>query len=349
PTTHCPAWIMPNANGAGYYRFAFDAAGWEAAFAHLDALDRDEARVLFAALSSAFRAGTVDADTMIEGFARAAAHPDWQVATAQLGNLISMRDWLAATPAARAGVEARIRALYGEPLSALGLDPRPDDTVETARHRVALARAVALFGNDPGIRARLADDAGRYLLYAAGESDVQPRIDPDLLASALRVAVEDRGTEIWDPALELLALSEDPLFRSRVVGALGYARDPALTPRLLQLLSDPRLRDNEATELAYALADNAFQQDAIWRWIQVPEHREQLLARIPAWRKGGIVGLGARACDAERAAALAAWFGPLADDLEGGPRALAQARESIELCVALVGRHGPDVTRIFSQ
>ena len=340
---------MPNANGAGYYRFEFDERGWDGAFAHVNELDRDEARVLFAALSSAFRAGRVDAGTMIEGFARAAAHPDWQVATAQLGNLISMRDWLAVTPAARAGVEARIRALYGEPLAALGLNPRPDDTVEAARHRVVLARAVGLFGNDPGLRARLAEEGERYLLHAAGESNVEARIDPDLLASAVRIAVEDRGAEIWDRAVELLTISEDPLFRSRVVGALGYARDPALTPRLLQLLGDARLRDNEAAELAYALADNEAQQDAIWNWIQVPAHREQLLARIPAWRRGGLVWLGARACDAERAAALAAWFGPLAEDLEGGPRALAQARESIELCAALAVRHRADVTRIFSQ
>ncbi len=349
PTSQCPAWIMPNANGAGYYRFEFDQRGWDGAFAHVNKLDRDEARVLFAALSSAFRAGRVDAGTMIEGFARAAAHPDWQVATAQLGNLISMRDWLAVTPAARAGVEARIRALYGEPLAALGLNPRPDDTVEAARHRVVLARAVGLFGNDPGLRARLAEEGERYLLHAAGESNVEARIDPDLLASAVRIAVEDRGAEIWDRAVELLTISEDPLFRSRVVGALGYARDPALTPRLLQLLGDARLRDNEAAELAYALADNEAQQDAIWNWIQVPAHREQLLARIPAWRRGGLVWLGARACDAERAAALAAWFGPLAEDLEGGPRALAQARESIELCAALAVRHRADVTRIFSQ
>jgi alanyl aminopeptidase len=346
PTSACPAWVMPNADGFGYYRIAFDPAGWEQMFAHFDVLSGNEARVLLASLSAAFRSGDLPVETLFAAMARLASHPDREVATAPLRDLFYVRQWLARTPAARAALEARVREFYGPRQRELGLAARTDDTTDDALLRAALVDAVAILGRDRELRERLTRAAEVYLGSPAAAPD---GIDPGILATMLRVAVEDAGPDFATGLLETFLLADDATFRGRALTALGSASDPGLGAALRDLLGDPRLRDNEASGLAFLQAGNEHQRDAIWGWIQDDGNRDRLLARIPSWRKGGIVRIGAGGCDAAHADAVAAWFAPLADELEGGPRALAQTVENIRLCAALVAAQADAVTAYLQR
>jgi alanyl aminopeptidase len=342
----CPAWVMPNAAGSGYYRIALDDAGWNALLERLAALDESEARTLQGSLSAAFRSGDASAATLIDSFAAFAAHPAWEVVLAPVDDLYLLRTWLAITPAARAGVEARVRALYGERLAMLGLAAKPGEPPGDGLLRAGLGSALADLGREPAVRAALMPAANAYLESRGTESG---GIDRGLIGTALRVAVEDRGAAFADALLGAALASDDATFRQRALSALAASPDAALGARLRGLLFDPRLRDAEAIELAQAQAVNEHQRDAMWAWIRDDGNRDRLLARLPSSAQNTIVWLGAGACDAARADALAAWFEPLAEELEGGKRTLAQATESVDLCAALAANAAQPVTAYFER
>jgi alanyl aminopeptidase len=54
-------------------------------------------------------------------------------------------------------------------------------------------------------------------------------------------------------------------------------------------------------------------------------------------------------CDEAYAAEVEAFFAPLVDGLEGGPRNLAGALEEIRLCAALARVQGPALTAYFAE
>jgi cytosol alanyl aminopeptidase len=341
----CPAWLMPNDNGAGYYRFALSAAGWSALIEHADALNERENQALLASLGAAFRAGSADVATLVAAARVLAGSPDREIATAPIEHLTLLRERLARSDAARRGVEGLVRELYGARADAVGLAARAGEDVDTALLRSTLVSAVAELGRDVAVRAELAARAGAWLDAEAPDSSL---LDPGLIGTAFRVAVEDDEDGTFaDRLLERALASRDATFRQRVFDALANSPDPMLGETVRGLITDPRLRDNEAIVIAYTQARVDEQRDALWRWAQ--DNLEALLERIPTWRKGGVVGVGGGFCTADRADSVEAFFRDKVADLEGGPRSLAQTVESIRLCAALVREKSDEVAAYFAD
>ena len=71
----CPTTVHPNADGAGYYRFALDNEQWQMLIAGAVELPASEALVLADSLDAAFQAGVLDADLYLFGLAALVNHP----------------------------------------------------------------------------------------------------------------------------------------------------------------------------------------------------------------------------------------------------------------------------------
>jgi cytosol alanyl aminopeptidase len=342
--TACPAWLMPNDDGAGYYRFDLDATGWDALIEHADALNEREAQAMLGSLGAAFRAGRTDVATLVSALRVLAAADDREVATAPLEHLDLLRERLAGDAAVRRSVESLVRELYQTRAEALGLAARAGDDVETALLRSAVVAAVADLGRDAELRAALANRAAAWLDAEAPDPEL---LDPGLVEVAFKVAVEDAGGAFAERLLERALDSREATFRQRAFQALAVSPDPALGATVRGLLLDARLRDNEAVVIAFAQANVEPQRDALWAWAQ--DNLDALLARIPTWRKGSVVGVGGGYCSAERADELEAFFADRVSDLEGGPRALAQAVETMRQCDALVQARAGEVAAYFAD
>lgn len=345
PAASCPAWLMPNADGAGYYRFALDEAGWSALFGNFAALGEREAQALLGSLSAAYESDDATTATLVDAFRVLAPSPDREVATAPLGDLRMMHDRLARNDAARAGVEAFVRELYSPRLAALGLGAQAGESPDTALLRPTLVAALAGLGQDETLRATLKERAIAWL----GESEIDPAaLDPGLVGTALSVAVEEGDAAFAERLLERALASRDATFRQRALGALAGSPADDVAAMMRGLIADERLRDNEAIQVAFSQVGTREQRDAFWTWVTQEENLSALLARIPTWRKGAIAGVGGGFCSTARADEVEAFFAPRVDALEGGPRELAQTLESIRLCAALVAAKGDEVTARFA-
>lgn len=345
PGASCPAFLMPNENGSGYYRFALDDAGWSALFANFSALNEREAQALLGSLSAAYEADRAATATMIEAFKVLAASDDREVATAPLGDLRLMKERLAGGDAAKEGVAAFVRSLYGERLNALGIEARPDDSTDATLLRGTLAAALADLGDDPELRKVLAEKARAYV---AGDAPNAAAINPALVGTALAVAVEDGDLAFAESLLEKALASRDATFRGQAGGALAAAPQAEVGAMMRGVIADDRVRDNEAVQIAFTQVGSAEQRGAFWAWVQEEANLTALLARIPTWRKGAIVNVGGGFCSNEKAEEVEAFFRDRVEALEGGPRELAQTLESIRLCAALQAAKTAEVTAAFT-
>jgi alanyl aminopeptidase len=348
----CPVWLMPNAAGAGYYRFApspGDAARLEA---HWEALDAREQRAYADAVDAAFDAGVLDVAGYLRAAERIARAPERETATAPLRRLGWIREHLVATPEQLEALRAFVRRVYGPRLAELGPTPRADDTDDRRRLRNELLSALASLGHDEAVRAGLAS-AGRQVLglavtpsAPAGDRQLHPdAVAPDLRGLALLVAMREGGRETFDVLVAHLRSAEDTELREDLLTAISAAPEPDLRARARALALDPALvRRNEVgivlgggwRRTAWQADDDPALRAAGRDWVV--GHFDELASRMSPYGRYLVNGYARGLCTVRDAERLSPLFAARVHDLDAGPRALAQSIEGVRLCAALADR-----------
>lgn len=350
-TTACPAFVMPNAGAAGYYRFALDREAWGALLGSFGALGQKEALAAADSLSAAYRGGQLDTGTLVSAWRTIARSAYAPVALAPDDDLLQLRDYLA-PPGQRPRVLALMRELYAPRLAALDqVTPEGEGgapAVASALFRTRLTRFLALEADDEALRARLADQALRYL----GNGEADGRLDrdavpPALTGIALAAGVRELGAPFAERLIAQLLVSDDAQFRVDAAAALGNTDDAALGQRVRGLLLDERLRGREPTTLASALASRPSQRRATFEWFKA--NQDAFIARLPTPAHRWLPRLGAGFCTLAERDELEAVFLPLKARLYGTEVALAETLEAIELCAALVQARRDEVRGYFGQ
>jgi alanyl aminopeptidase len=340
----CPDWVLPNADGAGYYRWALAAP--DAARLGHDGVPRLSARerLSFAdGLDAAFHAGALPAPQVFGSLALLAEDPARPVAEAPMALLRLAREHLV-DATLRPRVEAFAASLYVPTHRRLGWETRNEDDGESRLLRESVIWFLADVADDPDVRREAAERGRRYAGMGGGGVLDPSAVDPELVGTALWVAVQDGGAAVFDALLAHLEASEDAVLRMYLLEALGSTRDPGLAARALNLSLDERVRINETL---LTLDSQMFQprmRAATWDWIEA--NFDALVTRIGPDRAGRLVGLARYFCDTASAERVQTFLSPRIDKLGGGPRNLAKTLERIRLCAALVDAQG-ESTRAF--
>jgi alanyl aminopeptidase len=347
----CPTWIVPNAGGAGYYRFDLDDAGWRALAANLGKLTEPEALAAADSLSAAYQANRISTESMISAAVALSKSPHPQVMMAPDNDLIRLRDYLAPEKD-RDEVMAFMRATYRPQLAKFGPEPGAsvDDAaaVERALVRTNLLRFLALEAGDSGIRAGLANQARRYIgLDTSDGAPDKGAVEPALVDVALQSGVQEGGMPFAEALIARMIASDDIQFRGQAATALGSTDDAAVGKRVRDLLLDPRLRAREPTTLAFALAARPAQRRATIDWFKA--NHDAFIARISHFGYRWLPRFGAGFCTLPEREEVKKVFTPLLPRLDGAERTLAETLEGIELCAALADAKGAEVARYFSD
>jgi len=325
-TEECPSMLHPNADGAGYYRFAMDETWWQGLIEGLSAMPANEALSTAESLDAAFRTGAVSAKTYVEGMSALINHDTWDVVEAGIDNLESVADILTAEqlPAVEAAFGRLARPRYEQ------LSGESGATAELLDAR--LQRFLLVVARDPELRAPVAEQAARRV-GMDGEPDPQA-VPQSEMQTVLSIGVQELGAPFFERLLEMFLASDDSTFRSNALGALARTEDPVLAARLQELMLAGELEGYEPLWILGRQMARVATTELTYLWLR--ENFEAVVQLVPEMFRGQfLAGLGSNFCSVERADEWAEFIESNADQLLGYERSLAQAVESANLCAAL--------------
>ena len=341
PAGQCPDYLMPNAGGAGYYRWSLEPRAWQQLLANNAALSVEEMMSLAESLDGAFNAGKIDIAAYMAIAERLAAYENWRIATAPLGQLEFIYDRIA-NPQQREQLQNRFTELYSSDLDRIGTET-PND-IETAQFQRTLIDFLAIKALLSDLRETLISMAHAYTGFPDKPGLYPDEANANLLATALLIAVrEDHADNRFTDHLQSLALASDnAVFRNRALNAMGHTLQTDKREEVLQLVFSPQLRDNEFYKIIWPQLHREETRESAWAWLK--QNVDGVLERIPKNARGYLPGAGSVFCDSAHLADLEDFFTPRVQDLSGGPRTLASTMETIELCMEKAAFHKPGLT-----
>ena len=327
------SWVLPNADGIGYYRFSLPKAQLAALGAHLDALNDAEKLSYADAVNAAFRKGDADSADVIAAMQRLAPSAAEPVATALDGRFQWIWRVLARDDAQRSALRQVAEQTFGARLQALGYRRRATDSNDDVALRSELSKLLGVQLQVPAVRQALLAQGDAVLAGKAGALDFAAA-DPDLLGIALTVAVQERGAPAVDALIAALRTNGEPAQRNAMITALSLVRDPVLLHQVRDFALTDAIKVGEISQLligGYLYPDS---HASMWDWFTA--NFDRLVERTGSFQTSQLPAMAAAGgCDASEADRLEAFFAPRLQKLSGVDRGLAQTAESIRLCSAL--------------
>jgi alanyl aminopeptidase len=322
----CPSMLHPNADGAGYYRFAMDESWWQGLVGGLNTMPAKEALSMAESLDAAFRAGAVSSETYVAGNAALLNHDTWDVVNAGMTNLENVTDILSAEelPVAQAAMNRLAGPRYEQ------LAGESGDTADLLNSR--MKRFMLIVAKDPELRAQAAEQAA-LLVGMNGEPDPQA-VPESEVTTVLSVGVQELGAPFFERLLEQAVSSDDSVFAGRAFGALARTEDPELVAQLQAAILEGKLPGYEPLYAINRQMARPATTELTYQWIR--GNFDAVLELAPEmFRTQFVAGLGQNFCSAERAVEWQAFVESRSDQISGYERSLAQAVESANLCAGL--------------
>lgn len=311
PGGACPDVIVPNANGSGYYRFDLPSDKWTRLAEAFATLEPREALVTLDSAQAAFNAGTLGAQDYLALLEAGLAHPHGTV----LVSALPVWDALFAQLGAEAApVRARAAA-------ALALRAEPEEA--EAQMALRAFRAGSLY--EPEARASLIADADAFL-------DGRQSLSSDLYVYALRAALQEGGTAMFDRVVAATTRIDDAVFLQAAADALGAVASPSDAARALDLIYEGGISQQVTLSLAMSLMANPVHRQSVWERLQADF--PGFTARAPSQLRRATPRLARAFCDPAVIPELEALFAPGARELAGHERALEETKEALALCAA---------------
>lgn len=340
PGASATTWVMPNANASGYYRFGMgkdDLVRLGGQISHLT----DAEQLAFAdAADASFHHGDIGAGDLLAALKPLTASRVRAVATAPIASFEWINRYLAGTGAQRNALEAWAKSAYLPRMELLGYHRKAGEPDDDSLLRSTLAGFLALDVKLPEVRAQLLDQGEAALKRKADGRLSLDAADPDLLDSALAVAVQQHGKSAVDALVAELPKTSDPAQRNAMLAGLSAVEDPALAEQVRDFALDKQVKVGEMAALLRGSRETRAQRDAMWKWAVA--HYDRIVERTGSFAGGRLPGLmGGGGCSKEEADRLQAFFKTRAKDVTGAERGLAQTTENTLLCTALKAKQDP--------
>ncbi len=326
---HCPAWVYPNADLAGYYRFVVDKTKLGALGRAAQSLPPSERLGLLSNAWAGVRQGAIGPEALLNLLPVFDAETNRFV----VDQLIDVLDGVdralvddAARPAYRKYVGARLAARK----RALGWWP-PSGHEENDDDR-ALERRSVLFAM--GDLAEDSDTLGEAAKYAAAWLKQPASVSSDTAVVAVPLASMRAGEERLRELRAAATNAATPEDRIIAIRAMGWFDDAAVLRQALDLALGDELKLSELHYLFGAAQNHRVARPVLFAWEK--ENWAKLKERLPgSFGRGMLVDVAAATCTVPERDDARTFFETATQGVEGVKRPLDEALESAGLCIAL--------------
>ncbi|MGH8369706.1 MAG: M1 family metallopeptidase, partial [Gammaproteobacteria bacterium] len=351
-TKTMPAWLMPNANGQGYYQWSLDKHGYDALIKSYRQLNPVEELSMAYSVGASFNAGKIDTAQTMQALAPLSRSKYEDVAEVPMSTINYAHEWLV-TGKAKRGSEAYARMLYRSYDVARDFtrNGAPKDS-NRREFEAGVAGFLAYTGQDSKVK-KAADAAAMRVLgldshgKATGKPDFGA-VAPEFVSVALDTAVRDKGAPVFDAAYENFKNAPNPFVRNTMLGAMTSTTDPALVKRLRDMVFEPgALRQNEIASVLFSQFGRPETRDSAWQWFQ--DNYDQITKVLPEGLVSRMPALAGVFCSDAKAEEVKAFFKDKMAGHPGSERVLAQAMESAHLCATRRAAQSPSAAKFFSR
>jgi alanyl aminopeptidase len=323
-TRTCPRWVQGNADAAGYYHVAYPAGMIGAllgkAKRHQSIAEQIGVISDARAQVAAGKASIGESLALVPTLMRDKNH-HIVLAAVQLAARVD-REMI--PNALRANHARFIRKMFGARARKLGWTPGKRDSDHTRELRQNLVPLVADVGADRRLIQRAIALTETWLTTRKG-------VDSSLLGAVLVTAARNGGADMHAKLFAALEGTQDKRERNAITTAVAATTEPALINKNLDwfLTSDRDIFEMFAI-LQVPLSRSETRQQ-VYDWIKA--NYEGLTGKLPRMAHRFIVYSAAAFCDDAHYKDTKAFFEPKLSHIPGGPRALAQTLEGIQLCM----------------
>jgi alanyl aminopeptidase len=337
------AWVLPQADGVGYYTFALDDELLARLLANVAMLSASERMVVLRSLALEAAAGrrtTAQQLELVESFA-GERDPAILALLADIVQSVRIVRFAHDPELDRVG-DLYVRSRLGPWLDRVGLEPAPGETSDVEDLRRVLLRALALAGDDRVLA------YARELTRAALRDPLE--VPAERLGWALETSARDGDSTMSDRLLALADATAVPSLRSTLLDAAAAVRDAAVRDRALgrALEADTPYQDvgpllSGALGATEAHDDAGVERDIAW----VLSNADALGRRMPPVHRGRLVTLAKTGCDVRRADEIASFFGDPSRRSAGVDRRVAELLDETRACSAQRAVDLPSVVRFL--
>jgi cytosol alanyl aminopeptidase len=344
----CPAWLLANAGASGYYRAVYDVEMQGrllgAARRQLSMAERVK---LASDIQGMIRAGNLELGEALALVPALLADPSDQVALAAVELVAGMRAHL--VPAALTESYRRfVRDTFGARARKLGWQTGKNDSLATRTLRAELLGLVAIEGGEPALVEQARRMADTWLEQHSGaQATTQATVDPEILETVLAAASVHGDADFHARLESALRATDERHQRKAILNGLAHAREPARVRASLALIATGVVDLRESAVLVTVPLKVPEIRDVVDQVIR--DNYDAIVARVPREALSRLIEASAAHCDQGHLDQLDAFFGPRAAAIEGGPRALAETREHIQLCMAARSLQQPSVEAFLKK
>lgn len=325
-TSQCPDWLMPNANGSGYYRWQLAHDDWPALLNQFDQLAAGEQMALVDSVIAAFESGALDMVFLLNTVELSSKASTRHVVEAPLQALTRYLDIVFEAEQA-SDFKQQVAPWY---IAALQQVENPASEAEgLLKNR--LSGFLALTLDHQPTRQLLAEQAAEFTGFKRARDS--KALESDLFEIALTVAVEDYGSAFYQHLLNNVADIDDPRFSGAIPSALGAVKDSGLLSQARAYALSEEIGPRESFSMIMAMFSNLELREQNWLWYKA--NLPTILNKIPSQWQRRTPRVASVFCERDKIAELEQLFAQHGESAPGHELALRQTSEAIVLCAAL--------------
>jgi alanyl aminopeptidase len=336
----CPAWVMANAEATGYYRVQPQGDLLQRLLRgggkSLSVAERLNVLGDMGALVRSARLPYGEALALVPALAKDQSRH----IVASMADLVGGLSNSFVPDELRPRYQRFVTRAFGARARQLGWLPRPNDSDDTRLLRPTLLAAMVEDAEDVPMQVEARALADKWLAD-------HKAVPPELVDLVLDGAARRGDRALWDKWLTAAKAEKDRADREHLLMGLGDFLDPALVAENLRLTLSDAFDPRESMMLLFGAAGDRRTRQAAYDFMK--QHHDEILARMPPDFGGHLPGIGRGFCDSTHRQDIEAFFKDKIGRSRGGPRALAQILERIDLCIALHTAQQDSVRKFLAQ
>ncbi|HUK30759.1 MAG TPA: M1 family metallopeptidase, partial [Candidatus Acidoferrum sp.] len=331
----CPAWVLFNATGIGYYRSDY-GANYSSMSARLESDLSSEERLRFLGDSWAMvRLGRLGADKYLESLDALSSEHGRVVAEAMLRQIHVIHDNIVSS-ADRPAYEAWVRQFLAPMMRDLGTDSVAGEPGDRRALRSEVMAILSVFGRQPELIEKARADAEAYMKEPAS-------VDPGNARSALSISALNGDAALYDRYLtHLKAAHNQGEYYAYLMGLVMF-RDPALISRNFELLLSPQVRAQDLNYITF-LFSNPDAQAPAW---EIFKSDFSAIRQKMGPGANGLVSIAGQFCDADLRDDSQQFFKSL--NIPGSERPLHNALDRANACIELKSLQQANVSAFLKR